>query len=590
VNRILNLDASTLLRKKKSLRAQLLLSPGLVEKRIAVVCGPTAGELKDQLELVLLSGGIKPLFWEGDYNRYFEDAVFGSPELEAFKPDLIYLHVSVASVRGWPQAGDSLPAVEAAFGAEAARWGQVLDGLRRLGVPVVANNFEDPPLRLFGSLDAVDPRGRVRYVSRLNEALAQRVNEASGLYLHDLRRVAAWVGLRTWHDRRLWHWAKLPAAQEALPHWARSLGMLLLALFGRAKKLLALDLDNTLWGGVVGDDGVQGLRIGPDEAEGESYLEFQRYVLDLRSRGVALAVVSKNDDANARAGLAHPDGALKAADFAAFRANWDPKSENLQSIAHALNLGRDSIVFVDDNPAERSLVSAQTPDIFVPEVGADVSTYATLLDALACFETAGLSAEDLGRAEAYAANAQRDQVQATFADYGQFLDSLQMRAEIGPWKDPYFDRISQLANKSNQFNLTTRRLSVDEAKAWAGEGQRVTLAARLTDRFGEHGLISLVSGRQAGSGLEIELWLMSCRVLKRDVEDAMLDALVTAARGLGLNRLVGRYLPSAKNGMVKDFYGQMGFESLAAAADASTEWGLDLGAYAPRNKHIEVNG
>jgi FkbH-like protein len=588
MNRILNLDAATLLRKKRALRTQLLQSPGLVEKRVAIVCGPTAGELKDQLELVLLSGGIKPVFWEGDYNKYFEDAVFGEPELEAFKPDLTYLHISVASVRGWSQAGDDTQAVETAFKNEWSRWVQVLDGLRRLGCPVVTNNFEDPPLRLFGSLDAVDPRGRVRYVSRLNEALAQRVLETNGLYLHDLRRVAAWVGLRTWHDRRLWHWAKLPAAQEALPHWARSLGMLMLALFGRAKKLLALDLDNTLWGGVVGDDGMQGLKIGPDEAEGESYLEFQRYVLDLRSRGVALAVVSKNDDANARAGLAHPDGVLKAADFAAFRANWDPKSENLQSIAHALNLGRDSIVFVDDNPAERSLVSSQTPDIFVPDVGADVSNYATLLDALACFETAGLSAEDLGRAEAYAANAQRDQVQATFADYGQFLDSLQMRAEIGPWKEPYFDRISQLSNKSNQFNLTTRRLNLDEARAWAAEPPRITLLGRLTDRFGEHGLISLVSGHQQGAVLDLDLWLMSCRVLKRGMEDAMLDALVTAAKGIGAARLKGHYLPTAKNAMVKEFYGHMGFTRINENADGGSEWDLDLGAYAIRNQHIEV--
>ena len=588
MNRILNLDAATLLRKKKSLRAQLLLTPGLVDKRVAIVCGPTAGELKDQLELILLAGGIRPEFWEGDYNRYYEDAVFGEPALAAFKPDLVYLHVSVANVRGWAQAADSPETVGSSYAAEWQRWEQVLDGLRKLACPVLTNNFEDPPLRLFGSLDAVDPRGRVRYVNRLNEALAAKAHATAGLYVHDLRRVAAWVGLRTWHDRRLWHWAKLPAAQEALPHWARSLGMLMLAIFGRAKKLLALDLDNTLWGGVVGDDGVDGLRIGPEDAEGESYLEFQRYALDLSSRGIALAVVSKNEDANARAGLGHPDGILREDDFAAFRANWDLKSDNLQSIAQALNLGRDSFVFVDDNPAERALVSAQTPDIVVPEVGEDVSTYAPLLDSLGLFETASLSAEDLSRARAYAANASLDKVQATFADYGQFLDSLCMQSELGPWREPYLDRISQLANKSNQFNLTTRRLTLDEAQAWAAEAGRIALYARLSDRLVEHGLVSLVAAKiQAGVG-EIELWVMSCRVLKRGLEDALLDGLVSAAKAQGATRLVGRYLPSPKNSMVKEFYGGLGFSKAKEAADGASEWTLDLSAYRPRNRHIKV--
>jgi FkbH-like protein len=587
LNSIFKLDAAELLRKKRSLKKELLLSGGLTEKKIAILCGPTAAELKDQLELVLLAGGIKPVFWEGEYNKYYEDAVFGDAALDALQPDLVYLHVSVASVQGWALAGDSPAQVEEALAAEWSRWRQVLDKLQRFKCPVVTNNFEDPPLRLFGSLDAVDPRGRVRHVSRLNELLAAHVHATDGLYLHDLRRTAAWVGLRIWHDRRLWHWAKSPAAQEALPHWGRSLGMLMLAIFGRAKKLLALDLDNTLWGGVIGDDGLEGIKIGPDEAEGEAYLEFQRYAADLRSRGVALAVVSKNEDINARLGLSHPDGVLKDGDFAAFRANWDPKSDNLQSIAHALNLGRDSFVFVDDNPVERAIVLAQTPDVSVPEVGTDVSAYAPLLDALGYFETAGLSAEDLGRAEAYAANAQRDKVQGSFSSYGEFLASLQMKAELGPWADPYFDRISQLSNKSNQFNLTTRRLHLEEAKAWSVEPERICLYARLADRFGDHGLVTLASAKQGAPGSwDIELWLMSCRVLKRGMEDALLDALVKAAAVRGGQRLVGHYLPTVKNGMVREFYSTMGFSKIGETPDGGSHWQLPLGTYRPRNEHI----
>jgi FkbH-like protein len=585
VNSILKLDAAELLRKKKSLRKNLLQTPGLMERRIAILCGSTASDLKDQLELILLAGGILPVFWEGDYNRYFEEAVFGTEELDAFKPDLVYLHVSVANVKGWSTSTASPAEADAALENESGRWLQVLRALGRFGCPVVFNNFEDPPHRLFGSLDAVDPRGRVRHVSRLNERLAAYAHATRGMHLHDLRRVAAWVGLRTWHDRRLWHWSKSPAALEALPYWGRSLGMLMLAVFGRAKKLLALDLDNTLWGGVVGDDGVEGIKIGPDQAEGEAYLEFQRYVSDLRSRGVVLAVVSKNEDAAARAGLGHRDGALGESDFAAFRANWDPKPDNLTGIALALNLGRDSFVFVDDNPAERALMAAQAPDVAVPELSADVSTYAAVLDAMGYFESAGVGEADLGRAQAYTANAQRDKAQAAFADYGQFLDSLDMTAELGPWAEPYLERISQLANKSNQFNLTTRRISPGEARDWPREAGRVTLFARLADRFGDHGLVGLASATRGAQRWEIDLWLMSCRVLKRGLEDTMLDALVEAVRAQGGGELLGRYLPTAKNAMVKDFYGSMGFQPYK---QDPAEWTLSLAGYVPRNRHIKV--
>jgi FkbH-like protein len=369
---------------------------------------------------------------------------------------------------------------------------------------------------------------------------------------------------------------------------ARSLAALVGAIYGRSRKVLILDLDNTLWGGVIGDDGVDRILIGRETPLAEAYTAFQEYCLQLRNRGILLAVCSKNDEGIAQSGFTHPDSVLSLEHFSAFKANWEPKHENILAIAQELNLGADSFVFVDDNPAERAIVEAQVPGIAVPDVGNEVAKYPSILDAARYFEPVSLGQEDMVRAQFYEENSQRAKLEQKFANYGEYLDSLEMTAEIDVFNATYMERIAQLTNKTNQFNLTTRRYTLAEIQAAAADSKQVGIYGKLTDRFGENGLISIVLGRLEDTDLHLDLWLMSCRVLKRDMEIAMLDGLVERAQQKGAKRLIGYYFPTAKNGMVADHYEKLGFSPVQLDTAIATTWSLDVTNYEPRSRHIKI--
>ena len=379
---------------------------------------------------------------------------------------------------------------------------------------------------------------------------------------------------------------------EANLELARSLNALVRATYGKSRKVLILDLDNTLWGGVIGDDGVDKIHIGRETPVAEAYTAFQEYCLSLRNRGILLAVCSKNNDDVARSGFEHPSSILKLEHISCFKANWDPKHENIAAIAAELNLGVDSFVFVDDNPAERAIVEAQLPSVAVPDVGSEVSRFADFLEKGRYFEPLSLSKEDLERAALYADNSQRAALEKKFANYGEYLDSLEMVAEIDAFKPVYLERIAQLTNKTNQFNLTTRRYSLAEMEAAANNPNLIGLYGKLADRFGDNGLISIVLGRKEGHQLHMDLWLMSCRVLKRDMEITMLDAVAERAVEKGIRTIVGYYLPTKKNGMVADFYQRLGFTLSNSTPpdlpEGSTVWTLDLAGYKKKNQHIKV--
>jgi FkbH-like protein len=359
-------------------------------------------------------------------------------------------------------------------------------------------------------------------------------------------------------------------------------------MYGRSKKVLVLDLDNTCWGGVIGDDGPDNIQIGRETPVAEAYTAFQEYCLGLRERGVLLAVCSKNNEDVARQGFEHPDSVLKLEHFSCFKANWEPKHENILAIARELNLGVDSFVFADDNPAERAIVEGQIPGIAVPNIGSDVAHYPKILDAGRYFEPVALSAEDLERAALYARNSQRAASEAKYANYGEYLDSLEMEAEIAEFRPVYLERITQLTNKTNQFNLTTRRYTQAEMEEAAADPKSIGLYGRLVDRFGDNGLVSIVLGRQENDELVMDLWLMSCRVLKRDMEHAMLDEVVSRARDRGIKRIRGIYLPTKKNGMVADLYEKLGFTQVASDDTGATTWSLDVDGYSPQNQHIKT--
>jgi FkbH-like protein len=466
----------------------------------------------------------------------------------------------------------------------------VWNGLQSsVGCQIIQNNFELPALRVLGHLDSTAHGGAVHFVNQLNLRLAAEARQNPRLLVHDIATLAATMGLDRWYAADRWFSYKIATTPEATITLAHSLAALVGATLGRTRKCLVLDLDNTLWGGVIGDDGVDHIVLGQETARGEAYIAFQQYCRRLRERGILLAVCSKNDDAIARTGFGHGDSVLALSDFAAFRANWEPKSDNIKSIAEELNIGLDSLVFVDDNPAERALVAAQLPSVAVPDVGTEVADFPRIIDGGRYFEIVSLSAEDLRRTELYAANAQRATQAGAFANYGEYLDSLEMSAEIERFSPANLDRITQLTNKTNQFNLTTRRYTQAEIERIANDPAYIGLSGRLVDTFGDNGLVSVVIARVDGASVEIDLWLMSCRVLKRGMEEAMLDALVDCARDTLAGRLVGKYLPTPKNGMVKDHYPRLGFDAEHVGDDGSGQWSLDLTKpYAARNLHIRV--
>ena len=599
-------DSEELLKKSKKIR-RALLADGRerVEKKIAVLGGSTTHDIVRMMELFLLDEGIRPSFYESEYGRYYEDAVFGNEALDAFRPDLIFVHTSFRNLRELPAVAQSPQEVQALLDETFARFRTVWEKCAaRFHCPVIQNNFEYPVWRLFGSRDAYDVHGRVRFVGELNRLFAGYVASHESFYLHDLNFLAASYGLDRFANPKYWHLYKYAMAMEAIPAYAYSVTRIIKSLYGQNKKALVLDLDNTLWGGGVGDDGVDGLEIGMETPVGQTYREFQEYLKAQKDIGVLLTVNSKNDEDNALAGLRHPAGVLRPEDFVAIRANWQPKNENVVSIAKALNILPESTVFVDDNPAEREIVRAQVPGAAVPEMGRP-ETYLQTIDHAGYFEVTNFSEDDIKRNVMYMQNAKRAQAQAAFADYGAYLHSLEMEAHIRPFEELNFARITQLTNKSNQFNLTTKRYSETEIAAAAADPDVVTLCGSLTDKFGDNGIVSLVIGSVAMTMTEehegarpvltgekallIDLWLMSCRVLKRDMECAMMDALVEACRAQGVQEIFGYYYPTAKNGMVKDFYAQMGFRKIGGEKNGNTVWKFRIPeSYEKKNRYIKI--
>ena len=576
--------------KRKSIRRQLLKKPKLQGIRIAVLGGSTTNEVVDLLEVLLLDSGFEPAFYQSEYQRFYEDAVLDPHTIAAFRPDLAYIHTTAVNIQTYPRLSSSEAELSTHVATEIDRFRCVWQSLQQhVGCQIIQNNFELPFSAILGNLDAVSLGGHTRFINELNLELARSTQKIPGVILQDIQSISARLGLNQWVDPDRWFSYKLATTIEGSFAIARSLASIIRAIYGKSRKCLVLDLDNTLWGGVIGDDGLDKIQIGRETAVAEAYTAFQEYCLSLRERGILLAVCSKNNEEIAKQGFDHPDSVLKLEHFAAFKANWEPKHENILAIAKDLNLGTDSFVFVDDNPAERALVEAQIPGIAVPDIGPHVSQYASILDAARYFEPVSLAKEDLQRADLYRDNVQRASTLASFANYGEYLDSLEMTAEIEPFRPVYTERIVQLTNKTNQFNLTTRRYTLAEMEAAIADGSHIGLYGKLSDRFGDNGLVSVVLGRVDGNSLHLDLWLMSCRVLKRDMELAMLDRVVAAAQSAGVQTIYGYYLPTPKNGMVADHYEKIGFvlRSRDMGSGVST-WSLDVADYEARNRHINI--
>ena len=555
--------------------------------KLAILGGFTTHQLRDLVELYLFAAGVSVEIYESDYGVFRQEILDPSSALYEFAPNVVFLATHWRNIGHLPALSDSPRRVGDLLEAEYRDWSQLWQTVHdRLGSQVLQNNFDAPPWRALGNHEMRHTAALARFIADLNGLLMERA--PSFVTIHDVDAIASNAGRRAWGDERFFLHAKMPCAPEHLVDYAHSVTSLLAAQRGLSRKCLVLDLDNTLWGGVVGDDGLGGIRVGEGDAEGEAYLSFQRYVKALRMRGVILAVCSKNEERTAREVFEQrPDMILKLDDISCFVANWTDKATNLRSIAKQLNIGLDALVFVDDNPAERSIVRQLVPEVAVPEVSGDPIDFVVALERHRYFQVATLGAEDFKRTEYYRANAQRAEIEAAAGGIDEFLRSLDMTSVIGPIQATTLERSTQLINKSNQFNLTTRRRNLAEVQALVRSPDWVTTTVTLVDRFGDNGLISVVLGHAQQDVLEIDTWVMSCRVLKRGVERFLLNYLCEVARERGLKCIRGEYIPTARNDLVRNHYAELGFENVETHSDGHTVWQLSLVENEPLSNFIK---
>jgi FkbH-like protein len=549
--------------------------------RLALLGSSTLAHLVPGIRVAAYRRGLWVETFEGDYGLYryeLEQAGQKESPLHQFAPDVVLLAIDGHhAARGTPQ--EAVADMEACW--EFAR--------RNLNCVVVQQTILPVFPALLGSNEHRLPTSPHFVIDRANTML-RAASEVANVPLLALDQFAQQEGLRAWHDPALWHRSKQEVHPRQVHIYGEHVARLLASLRGRSYKALVLDLDNTLWGGVIGDDGLEGIVLGQGNAVGESFVAFQQYAKALAQRGVVLAVCSKNDEANALAPfLQHPEMVLKREDIAVFTANWTDKATNLRAIAEQLNLGLDSLVFADDNPMERGLVRQELPMVAVPEMPEDPADYVATIAAAGYFETTSVTEDDRARAQQYQANAAREAARASTTDLPAYLRSLEMKLLWSPFDRVGLARITQLINKTNQFNLTTRRYTEAEVQTKMQSPGSVTLQLRLTDRFGDNGIISLLIGElNADKVLVMDTWLMSCRVLGRQVEEATLNLLAERAKQAGAAAIEGIYLPTKKNGMVRDHYGRLGFTQIEEKEDGSSRWLLQLADFEPRPVLMET--
>lgn len=576
---------TTLAKAINRLRSDGDLSP-LTPMRLGVLGNGTTSLFGPALTATAARHGLNLEIVEAPYDQAIQAALDPDSEINRAQPDAVLIafdHRIIATPDNVRDESESAACVEAALEKTHA----IGQGVSvATGATVVYQTLVHPPTHLLGSYDRRMPGTPHTLVDRFNEKLINSI-DGTGDILLDAGAIAEMVGLDTWHDITRWHLAKIPFVQTAIPIYADHVARLLAALAGKSRKCLVLDLDNTLWGGVIGDDGLAGIVLGEGDPVGEAFLDIQRTALKLRALGVILAVSSKNEEATARLPFReHPDMLIKESDIAVFQANWSDKATNLESIAGALDIGVDALVLLDDNPVERAQVRAALPQVAVPELPDDPALYSRTLLAAGYFETVSVSAEDLLRADDYTSRAKRIELQGASRDLTSYLASLDMEIVFAPFDETGRNRIAQLINKSNQFNLTTRRYTQNEVAALETDPSIFTLQVRLRDRFGDNGMISVIVCRPGSDDgeWEIDTWLMSCRVLGRGVEQAVLAEIVRNANATGCSRLRGLFIPSGRNELVKDHYAKLGF----AEQDDGSTWLLDTMAFKPADVPMQV--
>lgn len=558
--------------------------------RLAILGSSTVAHLHAGIRIAALRRGLFVSTYESGYGQYWLELQDQQSMLYRFKPSAVLFvldayNLSAAVDPSW-QAGDAESALTELCGHIERCWNRARDAFH---CPVLHQTALPVFPALLGNNEHRLPGSRAWMIQRLNARLRE-MSEDGRVELVAVDDRATQDGVRVWHDPALWHRTKQEISPVVAPVYGELVGRLLAAARGRSAKCLVLDLDNTIWGGVVGDDGIDRIILGQGSPLGEAFLSVQHYAKKLSQRGVILAVCSKNNECDALDVFEnHPEMVLRRQDISSFIVNWNDKATNLRIVAQELNIGLDALVFVDDNPVERDLIRQELPMVTVPEVPDDPALLPQCLADAGYFESLSVTQEDRGRARQYSENRAREAIRTEATDLSSYLRSLQMQLL---WRR--CDRVSlkrnvQLINKTNQFNLTTRRYSEGEVLAIMNDDHALALQLRLLDRFGDNGIIGIVIGRmQPDKSLLIDTWLMSCRVLGRQVEFATMNLIADRARGLGAEKIIGEYLPTNRNSLVRDHYSNHGFSAIQMNPDGASRWVMELEGFQPAANFIDT--
>jgi FkbH-like protein len=573
-------------------RLGLKEAPDFLRVRLAVLASSTVDHLSPAIRVAGLRRRLLIEIHNGAYGQYRQELIDPTSSLHQFAPQTMLFSLTAReAIRGVPLTA-TLTEVDEAN----ARYIDELRSLWRKAheisqAEVIQQTFIDVTEPLFGNYDRFVPGAPARIIARLNDQMCDAAAQ-DGVLLLDVARASERDGIDTWFDNRCWLQGKLEIAPQAVPLYGDFVARILAAQRGLSRKCLVLDLDNTLWGGVIGDDGLEGIILGEGSAAGEAHLALQRYAKRLMERGIILAVCSKNDARIAeRVFDDHPEMLLRRSDIAAFVANWDDKTENLKVIANRLNIGIDSLVFVDDNPVERARVRQSLPMVAVPELPTDAAQYVRCIADAGYFEAVAFTTEDRHRAQQYAANAEREALLGSAQSIDEFLRGLKMSVVFSPFTAVDHARVVQLFNKTNQFNTTTRRYTSEEVAHITALPNALTLQFRLLDRLGDNGLVSAMILRpttQNETVLEIDNWVMSCRVFGRQLEAEAMNIAVDTARQRGATALIADYIATSKNNVISTLYPSLGFTPVneTAPTNGMTRWSLNLADYVPRDSHI----
>ena len=549
----------------------------LTKVRIGIISNSTTNLIVPSLVSTALRFGISLEVVEAEFNQIAREAFSDKSSFNAQKLDIILVAIDYRGLPINKTLGNkelSKKNIEDCF----SYLESIISSLRiKFGSQIIFQNISNPAEVPFGNYERLLNGTLYNLISKLNDKLEALVSDDT--FILDIAGLSSSVGLSNWHDPTLWNIGKLSFSQRYLPIYADYICRILAARLGKSRRCLILDLDNTLWGGVIGDDGIEGILIGNGNPTGEAHLDIQRTALELRERGIVLAVSSKNEDATARQPFRdHPDMILKEEHISVFQANWLDKASNIKAIAKTLSLGLESMVFLDDNPAERMQVRRELPEVAVPELPDNPALYSRTLLAAGYFESVTFSDEDLKRASYYQANAKRAEILSQSSDMEGYLQSLDMKIKLSEFDKIGRARIVQLINKSNQFNLTTKRYNETQVKNFEESEEFYTRQIRLKDQLGDNGMISVIICKKNIEFWEIDTWLMSCRVLGRKVELAALQDIITHAKKSGANKLVGFYNMTERNSIVKDHYEKLGFTQTSGRAEQAV-WELDIKNY-----------